>query len=62
MEQRMYPQRRHENFADRFVIDHLTSRNFASVKRSPRAISEEQKRALQRALAKRWSNGGLADF
>jgi hypothetical protein len=64
MEHGMQPQRR-ENFADRFVIDHLTSRSFARAKRSGRAISEEQKRALQDALAKRWSSaggGGLADF
>jgi hypothetical protein len=64
MEHGMQPQRR-ENFADRFVIDHLTSRSFARAKRSGRPISEEQKRALQEALAKRWSSasgGGLADF
>ena len=64
MDRGMQPQRR-ENFADRFVIDHLTSRSFARAKHSGRFISEEQKRALQEALAKRWSsasNGGLADF
>jgi hypothetical protein len=61
MEHGMQPQRR-ENFADRFVIDHLTSRSFARAKRPERVVSEEQKRALQEALAKRWSSGGLADF